>query len=367
MISKEKFIRKIQTEVFPQLLATEKNRRKALFWCMLWLLVASLFFIFGCRHYADVFSDKNKFTTLSIPIILCLCLTARIWHDFVHKQKRKFSPIFLKFLGKLNNKQTAINKSLLQHTCFFNHFDYITYDDCISGTFEKTQFSVAETKLRVYGKKHDVTIFQGVCIDIPMKIPVSGYTLLYNTKLPQKVPVLEQISLEDVSFCKNYQIYSDNQIDARVLLTPVFIEKLNNLKKAFHNKRIDVAFFGNHAVFIMRTWKNLFESYSLFRKITNIKTYEKFYDEIKAIHDMMKILSIDNKSIPATPSFNKKLYKKIFSQKEKRSNNFWAVSVFLVPIIIFIITAILCVWELGLGLALFAFILLGTKFLASRR
>lgn len=365
MISKEQFIHKIQTEVFPQLLATEKNRKKALFWGMLWLLVASPFFIFGCRHYTDVFSDKNMLQALSAPIIFCVCSTAWIWHDFVHNQKRKFSPIFLKFLGELNNKQTAINKSLLQHTCFFHHFDYITYDDCISGTFEKTQFSVAETKLRVDGGKNDITIFKGVCIDIPMKIPVSGYTLLYNTKLPQKVPVLEQISLEDVSFCKNYQIYSDNQIDARVLLTPVFIEKLNNLKKAFHNKRIDVAFFGNHAVFIVRTWKNLFESYSLFRKVTNIKTYEKFYDEIKAIYDMMKILSIDNKSISATCSFNEELYKKIFSQKEKRSNNFWAVSVFLVPIIIFIITAILCVWELGLVFAIIAFI--GIGFLASRR
>lgn len=367
MISKEQFIHKIQTEVFPQLLATEKGRKKSLFWGILWLLVASPFFIFVCKHYTDVFSDENLCKALATPIILCVCLTFWIWHDFVHNQKRKFFPIFLKFLGDLNNKQTAINKSLLKHTCFFRHFDYITYDDCISGIFEKTQFSVAETKLRLYGGKIDITIFKGVCIDIPMKIPVSGYTLLYNTKIPQKVPALKQVSLENGSFCKNYQIYSDNQIDARILLTPVFMEKLNNLKKAFHNKRIDVAFFGNHAVFVVRTWKNLFESYSLFRKVTNIKTYEKFYDEIKAIYDMMKILSIDNKSISVACSFNKELYKKIFSQKEKQSNNFWTISVFLIPVIIFIITTIFTAWELGLTLGFIAFIFMGLGFIASRR
>lgn len=310
MISKEQFIHKIQTEVFPQLLATEKARKKALFWGFLWLFIASLLFIYASLHYPDDFADNDMFKALLAPIMICIFLTGAVWYNFIrkqtHKQKEKLSPLFLEFLGNLRNRQTVINKSLLQHTGLFQPFDYIAYDDCISGIFNDTQFSVAEIKLRVCNGKHDATIFKGVCIDIPMKISVPGYTLLYNTKIPQKESVLKKISLEDVSFCQNYQVYSDDQINARVLLTPAFMEKLNHLKKAFHHKRIDVSFFGNHAVFVVCTWENLFEPYSLFKKVT--KSYEKFYDEIKAIYDMINILSINNKSISTSGSFNKKLY-----------------------------------------------------------
>ena len=70
--------------------------------------------------------------------------------------------------------------------------------------------------------------FRGICIYVPMKKSVSGYTLLFNTFIPQHIPVLKKITLDYLSFRKNYQVYSNDQIEARVLLTPVFMEKLNN-------------------------------------------------------------------------------------------------------------------------------------------
>ena len=364
MISKSQFISKIQTKVFPQLLATESCRKKALGLGLFFLFMAGLLLIYTYKNYERVLGDDDF---VLAGIIICIGITSYIWTNFVRKQKRKFSPIFLELLGNLYNRQEAINKTLLQHTCLFPRFDYIAYDDCISGTFEHTQFSLAEIKLCICGGKHDTTIFRGVCIDIPMKIPVSGYTLLYNTKIPQKIPVLQPVSLEDASFCHNYQIYSDNQIDARVLLTPAFIEKLNKLKSSFHNKRIDVAFFDNHAFFVVRTGENLFESYSLFRNVTNIKIYAKFYDEIKAIYDMTHILAINNKSVPTGGVFNQELYRQIVSKQKKQANCFFWAMVFMVPVTIFVIVTLLCDWGLGLVLAFIALVLCGVGALASRR
>ncbi len=364
MISKEKFIQKVQTEVFPQLLSTEKARKKALLIGVIWIFIALFLLIF----INLIFNDENNGLLKESEgyAVLFIFVGIEVWHNFLRKEKKVFSPIFLSFLGQLENKQTAIKETLLKHTCLFNRFDYIEYDDCISGIFENTLFSVAEIKLNVVRGNKSSVIFKGVCIDIPMNLPVSGYTLLYNTKLPQPKSVLKKITLEDVSFGKKYQIYSDNQIDARVLLTPAFMEKLNNLQRCFRNKRIDVSFFGNHAVFVIHTRQNLFESYPLFRKLTNTKTYEKFYDEIKAIYDMIKILSINNKSVPVGCSFKQDLYQKISSFKQKRSlsDASWfkcliIVLLFLLSIFIFGTIGAL----LGFDFTVYALIFLGIMLL----
>lgn len=371
MISKEKFLQKVQTEVFPQLLATEKDRQKALkklFFISLGLIPCCWWLYFGFQYYKDLLRNENTRDIFTVPLVIVivwlLVITDTVW-EFKKRKKWIFSPLFLGFLGQLENNQKNITISLLKHSFLFHRFDYIQEDDCISGTFDNTEFSVAEIQLGVYGGKHDYTIFRGVCIDIPMKLSVSGYTQLYNTKIPQTTIPLQKITLEDVSFGKNYQIYSDNQIEARVLLTPAFMEKLNNLKKCFKNKRIDVSFFGNHAVFAIHTWQNLFESYSLFRKVTNLKTYAKFYDEIKSIHDMIHVLSINNKAVPIGCSFNKDLYHHISSVQEKRSDILF-LSIFLGGcLLIFISTTLLTTLELGLTLSLVALVLGMTFFLVN--
>ena len=321
MISKQAFIYKIKTEVFPDLIQTEKGRKIALFIGSCWIASGLLFAYFfrgmilevGSRNSGD--RAKGYFT-----IVFFLCsIGALVWNRYVKKQKKKFSPIFLRFLGDLKNSQNIIDRLLLRYSCLFSEFDSVCNDDCISGVFNDTEFSIIETKLTIGSGKNRHTVFSGVCIDIPMKASVSGYTLLFNTKIPQRFPVLEKITLEDVSFGKNYQIYSNNQIDARVLLTPAFMERLNELKKCFQNNRVDVSFFGNHALFVIHTHKNLFESYSIFRPVTRIKTYTKFYDEIKVIHDMMEILHLNNKSLPAEAFFNRALYEQISSKKQMGS------------------------------------------------
>lgn len=343
MISKQDFIYKVKTEVFPKLVLTERDRKKTLYKGCCWILIASVIAFFSRNLFLNGEKEGLDETLRKITITLivgCLGYAGYIWDIFISRQKKKFSPIFLRFLGDLKNRQKTIGRELLRHTCLFSEFDNLNYDDRISGSFKDTLFSVSEVTLKRKGPKNDTTVFKGICIDIPMKIPVSGYTLLFNTKIPQKVPILEKISLEDITFRKNYQAYSDNQIDARVLLTPIFMDRLNGLKKCFQNKRVDVSFFGNHAIFAIHTSRNLFESYSLFRPVTNIKTYEKFYDEIKAIYDMVNVLHINNKSLPTGLAFNKELYQQISSIKRKRNETSLILFFLLFFVLVFLIFAI---------------------------
>ena len=54
-----------------------------------------------------------------------------------------------------------------------------------------------------------------------------------NHKKNKITKKLEQVFLEDAEFNNNYNIYSDNQIESRFLLTPTFMERLKNIQAAF--------------------------------------------------------------------------------------------------------------------------------------
>ena len=52
---------------------------------------------------------------------------------------------------------------------------------------------------------------------------------------------LEQISLEDPEFNKEFKLFSDNQIEARYIMTPSFMERLKYLQKYFFFTELDFA------------------------------------------------------------------------------------------------------------------------------
>ena len=53
---------------------------------------------------------------------------------------------------------------------------------------------------------------------------------------------LEIVHVEDPEFDSNYRIYSDNQVEARYLITPTFIERIKYMQMIFLSPTIDFAF-----------------------------------------------------------------------------------------------------------------------------
>ena len=327
MISKGKFIEKVKAEVFPKLVKSERERKRALYLGVLCHLLA---LIITCLSlYSE---NKQAIPLMSFTIFLVLSgftfwasfvKTGSISGAFLRKRKRLFFPVWELF-ENLNHEKGG-NEKLLEYCCLLPKFDYVTYDDCFSGTFDGVKFSVAEFTFVFHGAyRTNIMPFWKLYIDIPLNMPISGYTLLFNQKTPKKFPILKKIKLEDVTFNREYQVYSNDQIEARALLTPAFIERLDELKKAFRKERIDISFFGNHAVFIIPKAKDLFEPRSVFHSVTDIKIYERFYDEIKAINDMIKILNITDKRQPNELTdkiiFNKRLYSQISAKKYRRTD-----------------------------------------------
>ncbi len=248
------------------------------------------------------------------------------------------------------NNSNLIKNEELHPSELFADFNQRTTDDEFCGTYKDINFKVCETTLlKEYstGKNRSVMkIFSGIVFKFEVNKSVKAHTIV-STKgdltardnkwlwlvgtLGIIEPVLkscedgdyrfaigflvvyliiigiialykifkkeknekQKIILEDVKFGKKYHVYSQDQIEARYIVTPAFMEKFLNLRTAYGAKNAKCAFYRNTVMFAISTDKNLFEIGSLNKTLLEPETFKKLYTEISAIYDIIDYFKLD--------------------------------------------------------------------------
>ncbi len=175
---------------------------------------------------------------------------------------------------------------ILPMTIFFPFF-WITF----SKFAENTNLSILQQLTSIL--KEFLPIFG--CIFAGIIIPLLVFVTL-TVKLYLKKKKMQDVKLEDVSFEKRFNVYTKDQIEARYLLTPTFMERLKSLQTAFGTKKIKCSFFDDKIMFAIPVKKDLFELGSLFRTLSSNKPVEAFYEEINSIHQMIEHLKLNEKT-----------------------------------------------------------------------
>jgi len=128
-------------------------------------------------------------------------------------------------------------------------------DDLVRGTIGDTPFEAAEVG-RQYstGGKNSTTyiVFKGLFFHIDFNKKVRGTTIV----VPESAPSyrlgdhgsLQEVSLEDPDFEREFAVYSDDEVEARYILTPAMMERLLSLR-ARAGKPVYMA-FKNHRVYL---------------------------------------------------------------------------------------------------------------------
>jgi len=139
--------------------------------------------------------------------------------------------------------------------------------------------------------------FKGVMIELDMPKSFSGHTFIYENALSAQALRnknkigYEKIHLEDVIFSKAYSIYSTNQIEARYILTPVFMERLKNIAFAFEARYLRMSFQNNKLVLLASTDKDLFLMGNAF-KDSNKQTFDTLFDEVCSVLNLVDELKL---------------------------------------------------------------------------
>ena len=248
---------------------------------------------------------------------------------------------------------TVINK--FKNSGLFADFNYLNTDDIFIGSFKNIDFEVVETILHDSSDRN-FCVFKGVIlnykinkinntpthvslkksaiarnatktaicifvfsfvllsfvpviisIDLKVGIGVLAMFILFMTPMvsvafgflkrasKDKKNLCEKIILEDSKFNKKFDVYSSNQVEARYLVSPLFMEKFYNLKTVFGAKNIRCSFFDNNLMIAIETNKDLFEIGSLFKPVKDIESIERFYDEITTIYDLIDYFKLNEK------------------------------------------------------------------------
>lgn len=179
------------------------------------------------------------------------------WAPLEIKYRRNLKNILLtkilSIFGKFYylNKQVVTLKEIKQFGIFprgRSKYD----DDVIVGTYKGIDLSITETEIshRTGGKNSSSKIidFSGLILKIQMNKNFEGVTVIRQRSNNSNITFssngivihsnqkstpknLTSVKLEDMEFEKHYETFSDNQVEARYLITPTFIERFKNISQ----------------------------------------------------------------------------------------------------------------------------------------
>jgi hypothetical protein len=105
-----------------------------------------------------------------------------------------------------------------------------------------------------------------------------------------------QVFLEDVVFSKKWEIFADDQVEARYVLTPALMERILRVKKLFHGKRLSFGFWDNNLLIAIHTYDDMFETTSLFNSALDYGKVEEVICQLYSIFSVIDVLKIQSES-----------------------------------------------------------------------
>ena len=301
----EKFEVYYEKTILPTLQRQEKIRIKC--------LVTLLFLISGVIVW--YFIVKNNFTTSEqeiplfdwnvLPCFLVLFICFPMF-SYYRKIKESILPLLINFFGDFEYiYQKPISDQMAQKSKIIKPYVQLKSDDCFEGIYEGIPVSITEFKRYEQEtiNKNDIQKIrmtkkeQGIIFLADMNKKFSGQTIVVKDKgfmnRFDKYKNLQRVGLESPEFEKAYEVYSDNQIEARYILTAVMLDYLVELKQIFPN--VEASFFDEKILLKINIRDNFFECSSLFSSAVNKKRIKNIFKQFYILFSIVKILHLNQK------------------------------------------------------------------------
>lgn len=294
-------------KLLPLLSASDSKRRLYFLMFVILMGMGALFYptIIAKLMQADL---QENDTAIGITLGLsCLVIMVLCGPMYVYKQKVKpqIMPDFANFFGSfMYQYEGKIDDIVLFQSNLFGKYNQSIGDDFFTGIYEGVKISIAEEKLKLLKKDFrdfDVSknVFEGVCILFEMNKNFKGKTVVLKDKKLfnafNKISGLQNVKLEDMRFEKYFEVYSDDQIEARYLLTTGFMERMLKLRDLYEGKSIQFCFNQNTLLLAIPTKQNMFEANSFFRSNINKKKIDMVFNQFYTIFSIVKLLKLNQK------------------------------------------------------------------------
>ena len=272
------------------------------------LLTAFIVFLFVIGFFSEKFLNSElSVYSLCLYIGIAWTILSQPFRSYKKNTKRLVMDKILAFFGNFTYSMHAATKdAVLKQSGLIGKFDNQYADDFFSGTYHGVKMQVSDEKLTVIVRtnkgSYEKTVFDGIIIVLDMNKDFSGQTIvrsdwgMFNFLMSRprcqidfKNKKLDKVVLEDSRFEKYFETFSNNQVEARYVLTTAFMERILKVKKLFHGTKIEFSFFNNQLFILVPTSKDMFETTSLF---TTTARYGKMREVVNQFYSIFSIIDL---------------------------------------------------------------------------
>lgn len=275
--------------------ADVKFKQDAGYGMFVWMaIMAGLYIMFFPDDFFSVSELYSKFLTgiMAIYIMFHGHIFAPVV-NFNDDTKRKVQQKIISFFGDFKYKhEQTLPVITLKESHLFHGFHTQNGDDYFTGEYQGVGITVSEETLVTGHGKNKHNVFSGIIIELEMNKNFNGQTVVFTKswlQLPRSTPNMSKVIFENPEFNKKFKVYATDQVEARYLLTTVFMENVMKLKQLYHGKTVDLSFFDNNVLIAISTSKDMFETTSLFRSALD---YRMMSDVIRQFHYIFEIIEV---------------------------------------------------------------------------
>ena len=288
-------------------ISTLKEARKRLIIWLFYIFFISFIVYFLYKNFLELNRDIVAFTTLILVSIGVAApffwIFSPIW-SYEENIKKEIFPNVLNFFGDFKY-HIETKKSVKEYyaTELVPKHDTEIAEDHITGTYKDIKVDLFETKLSNDSDENSSTtlntVFDGIIVELSMNKSFSGKTVVkkdfgtVGNWFINKSTSLKKVKLEDPNFEKMFEVYSDDQVEARYLLTVTFIERLKELVENFGGKSIQCCFYNNKLLMMIPIEKDMFEPGSIYEAEDFIDDSKSLLKELSLIFSIIDTLKLN--------------------------------------------------------------------------
>ena len=305
----EAFTQLYTHRVEPLLKAREGERQKAVKACV-WRGSLGTVVALGITGVSFNFFDVD-----AVIIIGCLSFGAVYWYAFEPINKvaatAKIDSLSAisqaigceyEYSGFTPDAFPKFNELLLLPPC-----DRSGYHDRFGGHHHGCAFAFCdghlERKVRSNKSTRWVTVFRGQLIKIAFPKQFLGLTIVRRDAgmfnfLERWSSSLDRVGLNDSRMEKAFEVYSNDQVEARYLLHPVFMERLLELETRFKGKNLRCAFVEGNLLIVVEGGDK-FEIGSMFSPLADASRVRTIVDDLSEILRLIDaVLTAERGALP---------------------------------------------------------------------
>ena len=172
-------------------------------------------------------------------------------------------------------------------------YDRVSFEDKMEGKAHGVDFEALECHMEVENKSDKgpkwKTVFRGSLMVLNLDRKFLGKTVVLRDKgffNPKKIAGMKRVGLESIKFEKLFEAYGTDQVEARYLLTPDFIQRLIDLETSVDGKNVRFAFLDGLLAIAIET-PNRFEAGSMFKPLSDMERTQNILNEIGAVYNLV--------------------------------------------------------------------------------